>query len=140
MATLLELINTYEQVADELPAPIQLRLSQYRTSIEPDYVRQDADAELLAEPGRGLDRSNRLSRFRDFARAGEAVWQEVDLQKGLDSTWNVVWNELKYKAKVHKEYGELPLVHRVPAQINQVFMNILVKMPPMPSTPWGISG
>ena len=39
---------------------------------------------------------------------------------------NVVWNELKYKAKVHKEYGVLPLVRCVPAQINQVFMNIMI--------------
>ena len=38
----------------------------------------------------------------------------------------MVWNELKYKAKVHKEYSPLPLVRCVPAQINQVFMNILV--------------
>lgn len=126
VATLLELINTYEQVADELPAPIQLRLSQYRTSIELDYVRQDV-IELLAESAEGLDRVKQIVQdLKDFARAGEAVWQEADLQKGLDSTLNVVWNELKYKAKVHKEYGELPLVHCVPAQINQVFMNILV--------------
>ena len=126
IATLLDLINTYEQVADELPVAVQQRLSQYRESIELDYVRQDV-IELLAESAEGLDRVKQIVQdLKDFARAGEAVWQEADLQKGLDSTLNVVWNELKYKAKVHKEYGELPLVHCVPAQINQVFMNILV--------------
>ena len=126
IATLLDLVNTYEQVADELPAAVQQRLSQYRESIELDYVRQDV-IELLAESADGLDRVKQIVQdLKDFARAGEAVWQEADLLKGLDSTLNVVWNELKYKAKVHKEYSPLPLVRCVPAQINQVFMNILV--------------
>jgi len=39
---------------------------------------------------------------------------------------NIVWNELKYKAEVKKEYGHLPLVKGYPHQLNQVFMNILV--------------
>ena len=28
-----------------------------------------------------------------------------DLHKGLESTLNIVWNDLKYKAKVEKHYG-----------------------------------
>jgi two-component system NtrC family sensor kinase len=44
----------------------------------------------------------------------------------MDSTLNVVWNELKYKATVRKEYGELPEVQCYPQQLNQVFMNLLV--------------
>ena len=45
---------------------------------------------------------------------------------GLDSTLNVVWNELKYKAEVRKEYGSLPKVECLPSELNQVFMNLLV--------------
>jgi signal transduction histidine kinase len=41
-------------------------------------------------------------------------------------TLNVVWNELKYKAEVSKDYGKLPEVECIPSQINQVFMNLLV--------------
>ena len=39
---------------------------------------------------------------------------------------NVVWNEIKYKAKVFKDLGDLPMVDCYPHRINQVFMNILV--------------
>lgn len=35
-------------------------------------------------------------------------------------------NEIKYKAKVIKEYGNLPDVECLPSQLNQVFMNLLV--------------
>jgi signal transduction histidine kinase len=64
--------------------------------------------------------------LKDFSHVDEAEWQWADLHKGLDSTLNVVWNELKYKAEVVKEYGELPVVECLPFQINQVFMNLLV--------------
>ncbi|MFX6567416.1 hypothetical protein ABTG51_20345, partial [Acinetobacter baumannii] len=46
--------------------------------------------------------------------------------KGLDSTLNIVWNELKYKVRLEKHYGQLPLVECLPSELNQVFMNILV--------------
>lgn len=48
----------------------------------------------------------------------ETAHQQADL--------NVVWNELKYKADVIRELGMIPAVDCVPAQINQVFMNLLV--------------
>jgi len=120
------LIGTFEQVSDELPIGVQKRLNELKENIELDYVRQDI-IELLAESADGLDRVKQIVQdLKDFARAGESVWQDADLHRGLDSTLNVVWNELKYKAKVHKEYGDLPLVRCVPAQINQVFMNIMI--------------
>jgi two-component system, NtrC family, sensor kinase len=48
------------------------------------------------------------------------------LHRGLDSTLNIVSGEIKYKAEVVKEYGDLPPVECVASQLNQVFMNLLV--------------
>jgi signal transduction histidine kinase len=39
---------------------------------------------------------------------------------------NVVWNEIKYKAEVSKEYANIPQIECYPSQLNQVFMNLLV--------------
>jgi len=44
----------------------------------------------------------------------------------LESTLRVVWNELKYKAEVVKEFAGLPHIMCFPFQLNQVFMNLLV--------------
>jgi len=63
--------------------------------------------------------------LKDFSRVGETGWQRVDLHDGLESTLNIVWNEIKYKAEVDRDYGDLPEVHCIPSQINQVFMNLL---------------
>jgi len=65
--------------------------------------------------------------LKNFSRVGEPDWQSADLQKGLDSTLNIVWNELKYKCVVIKNYSDdLPQIRCIASQLNQVFMNLLV--------------
>jgi signal transduction histidine kinase len=64
--------------------------------------------------------------LRDFSRVGETQWQWADIHHGLDSTLNIVWNELKYTCEVIRHYGKLPQINCVPSQLNQVFMNLLV--------------
>jgi hemerythrin-like metal-binding protein len=91
-----------------------------------EYLRTDID-DLVRESQDGLDRVKKIvSNLKDFSHVDEAEWQEADLNAGLDSTLNVVWNEIKYKAEVVKQFGALPAVQCIPAQINQVFMNLLV--------------
>jgi two-component system NtrC family sensor kinase len=48
------------------------------------------------------------------------------LHDGIDATLNIVNNEIKYKADLVKEYGNLPEVECLASQLNQVFMNLLV--------------
>jgi len=100
----------------------------HRLMTEKDYTYIKTDiAALMAESKDGLARVRKIVQdLKDFSRVGEAEWQWADLHKGLDSTLNIVWNELKYKCTVKKAYGELPEVHCLPSQLNQVFMNLLV--------------
>lgn len=99
-----------------------------RTREEKDYrYLHDDTLALIAESRDGLARVARIVRdLKDFSRPGEGSKQWTDLHQGLDSTLNIVWNELKYKCTVVKEYGELPLVWCEPSQINQAIMNLLI--------------
>ncbi|MDP1652882.1 MAG: ATP-binding protein [Rhodocyclaceae bacterium] len=91
-----------------------------------EFLRTDT-FQLLAESKDGLARVAKIVRdLKDFSRVGEAEWQTVDLHTGIDSTLNLVWNELKYKCTVTKDYGMLPPIWCIPSQLNQVFMNLLV--------------
>jgi PAS domain S-box-containing protein len=91
-----------------------------------DFLRQDV-LQLLGESTDGLLRVKKIVQdLKDFSRPGETHWQWADLHQGLDSTLNIVWNEIKYKCTVNKAYGELPQVRCLPSQLNQVFMNLLV--------------
>jgi two-component system NtrC family sensor kinase len=125
---LLALIETYE-ATDPLLATdpaLKSRVDRIKRELDIDYVREDV-RKLIDESIEGTDRVRRIVQdLRDFSRTGEVDWQWVDLHAGLDSTLNVVRNEVKYKADVVREYGELPRVEALPSQLNQVFMNLLV--------------
>jgi PAS domain S-box-containing protein len=91
-----------------------------------DYLRKDI-FQLLDESKDGLARLRKIVQdLKNFSHVDDAEWCWADLHKGLDSTLNIVWNELKYKCKVTKAYGQLPEVYCLPAQLNQVFMNLIV--------------
>lgn len=115
-----------EQSTDRGPMLFD-EVRQLREALDLDFLRQDVDA-LLAETLEGIGRVQKIVQdLKDFSRAGaEDDWQWVDLHRGLDSTLNIVNNEIKYKAQVIKEYGELPEIECLPSQLNQVFLNLLV--------------
>ena len=90
------------------------------------YIKEDI-RQLLAESKDGTDRVRRIvQNLKDFSHVSEDEWQWTDLHTGIDSTLTLVWNEIKYKADLHKEYGNLPNVFCLASQINQVIMNLLV--------------
>jgi len=124
----LALLDAYDTVTEYLPEDqneVQ-QLLQLKQNSDISYIRDDI-LELLEECGQGVDRVRTIVRdLKDFAHPDADEWQWVNLHKGLDSTLNVVWNELKYKADVKKEYGQLPEVQCLPSQLNQIWMNFLV--------------
>ena len=120
------LLEAYWSAEAALPEPERARMEEARRRADLDFLREDV-ASLLAECEEGLGRVKKIvSDLRDFSRVDRAEWQWADVHQGLDSTLNIVWNELKYKAEVRKEYGELPEIECMPSQLNQVFMNLLV--------------
>ena len=127
-AGLFSLIDAYEKLERETPAglPERRNVEDVRKVVELDYLRQDIP-DLLHESSQGLARVKRIvADLKDFSHVDEGDWKEADINAGLESALNVVWNELKYKAKVVKEFGQLPTVRCIPAQLNQVFMNLLI--------------
>jgi signal transduction histidine kinase len=98
-----------------------------KLTLELAYVQVDLKL-LLKESQEGLDRVKKIIQsLKDFSRIEVSDnWRDENILLGLESTLNVVWNELKYKCEVRKEYADLPPVTCVLSQLNQVFMNLLV--------------
>jgi PAS domain S-box-containing protein len=67
-----------------------------------------------------------VSDLKNFSNIDRAQIQDADLEAGLESTLNIVWNEIKYNTEVEKHYGKIPPVTCNSQQINQVFLNLLV--------------
>jgi len=127
VADIFNVIAAYEAAEALLPGGPQLSiLRQAKETAELDFVKEDIK-QLLVESCDGLDRVKRIVQdLKDFSRVGENGWQTADLVRGLESTLNVVRNEVKYKAEVVKRYGAMPEIECMPSQLNQVFMNLLV--------------
>jgi signal transduction histidine kinase len=82
---------------------------------------------VINESLEGMARVEKIvSDLKDFAHVDKAELEHADLNHGIKSTLNIVWNELKYKAQVIKDLGRIPSVKCYPQRLNQVFMNILV--------------
>lgn len=84
-------------------------------------------ADLLHESLEGADRVKHIVLdLKDFARVDDAAVKPTDLNQCVNSTVNIVRNELKYVAQLTLELGSIPPVMCNPQQINQVITNLLV--------------
>jgi two-component system, NtrC family, sensor kinase len=99
-----------------------------RKHLDVDFIMGDLP-NLLEESREGIERVTKIVQdLKDFSRSngsGEPM-RPADLHKGLESTINIVWNELKYKVQLEKHYGELPQVECHASEINQVLMTLLI--------------
>jgi len=125
---LLQIVDLYAS-ADHLLAvdpALHRDIAAARDKADLDFLRSDIET-LIAESIEGTARVRRIVQdLRDFSRVDSHEWQWADLHAGLESTLNVVMSEIKYKADVVRQFGTLPKVECMPAQLNQVFMNMLV--------------
>lgn len=118
----LRLISAYATVDDGKSE----KIAALRREIDFDYLLEDYPV-LIHETVDGIERVRKIVQdMRDFSHVDSNAWEAADLHAGIESTLNVVWNEIKYKAEVVREYGELPRVECLPGQINQVIVNLLI--------------
>ncbi|MEH6625634.1 MAG: ATP-binding protein [Motiliproteus sp.] len=105
---------------------IRQRIADQYKHLDIDYLKEDLSS-IIKESSEGLRRVKEIvHNLKDFSRIDKVDREEIDLHQCLDSTINIVWNELKYHVELVKEYGELPLVTCRPSQLGQVFLNLLV--------------
>jgi signal transduction histidine kinase len=119
---LLKLVQLYQQSEGQDQATIRA----YAKSIDLEFLQDDL-AKILKSMQSGTDRVREIVlSLRNFSRLDESDFKAVDLHEGIDSTLLLLNHRVKRNLNVIRDYGELPLVECYPAQLNQVFMNILV--------------
>ncbi len=134
-------INPAARYADDLVKTIQL-YQRYYPKPFPEIAEklEEIDADFIAEDfprilGSMQQGANRIKQIvlslRNFSRLDEKDSKIVDIHEGIESTLVILQHRLKEQSKqrgeiqVIKEYGKLPQIECYPAQINQVFMNVL---------------
>ncbi|MEM1280441.1 MAG: ATP-binding protein, partial [Cyanobacteria bacterium P01_H01_bin.152] len=116
-----ELLETYQS---EYPEPNQHVLAKQQ-EIDLEFVLEDA-SKVLRSMKLGTQRVRDIVVYlRNYSRLDEAVIKDVDIHEGLESTLLILNHRIKQEVDVIKDYGSLPPVRCSPAQLNQVFTNIV---------------
>ncbi|MEI7612459.1 MAG: ATP-binding protein [Betaproteobacteria bacterium] len=125
---LLKVLATYQDAEPALAEHPELlaAIKQAKSAADLDFLQEDI-VNLINESLDGVHRVKKIvDNLKDFSRVDTAEWQYANLETGLESTLNIVNNEIKYKAEVIKEFAGLPEIDCIVSQLNQVFLNLLV--------------
>ncbi len=105
---------------------VRTNLLGLRKKLKVDHIFEDIP-ELIDESREGLERvSEIVQNLKTFSRVDSEGLEQACINECLAGTLKIVMNELKYKATILTDYGEIPSIECHPAELNQVFMNLLV--------------
>lgn len=122
---LIELVELYDD--ETLPEPLASRVKKFKEEIH--YARMVDDLKgAITDCREGVDRVREIVRnLRTFSRLDEAEFKPTDIHEGIDSTIRLL---SRYLTQGHinlvRDYGMVPTVEAFSAQLNQIWMNLLV--------------
>lgn len=122
--SLLKLVDAYEWADSESAgtAAVELKKRIGFGQMVADLNEAIADCQVGVERVRDI-----VQNLRTFSRLDEAEFKKTDLHEGLDSTIRLLSRYFSGgKIALKREYGEIPQIDSFPAQLNQVWMNLLV--------------
>ena len=118
---LLTLLNLYQKHFPQATPEI----TDYTEEIDLEFLQNDLPRLVSSLQMGGHRIQDIILSLRNFSRLDEAEQKDVDLHEGIDSTLLILNHKLKPDIEVVRDYGYLPKILCYPAQLNQVFMNIL---------------
>jgi PAS domain S-box-containing protein len=122
-------------VAHEINNPLSYVVANVDLAIEEilsmrggeGWGRMKGLEEMLLEAREGIARVTRIVRaLKTFSRVEEERPSIVDLIPVIELSVNMANNEIRHRARLVMDYGEIPLVEADEARLGQVFINLLV--------------
>lgn len=125
IARLSQCLKAYDAVT--LPAEAGARVAEIKAQADYDRIMEDLNS-VLDDCYLGAERiRDVVQNLKLFSRLDEAEVKRVDLNEGLEATVRLLSRYFKQgQITVRRDYGELPPVNCFAAQLNQVWMNLLV--------------
>ncbi|MGD1804802.1 ATP-binding protein [Dapis sp. BLCC M126] len=116
-----DLLNLYQKLYPDSHPEIENLMAE----MDINYIISDLP-QIISSMQMGTDRiKNIVLSLRNFSRLDESKVKSADLHEGIDNTLLILSHKLIHGVEIIKNYGDLPLVECYPAQLNQVFMNII---------------
>ncbi len=131
VSDLAELLGEYHKLKDvvaagEAAASFVGKIEALEQRLDLGYMLDDMQS-LVAENRDGLERVVKILRdLKNFSHLEEEAPQNVNLNDVIEDALNLARNELRFKAEIETDLGELPTFLGHPGQLSQVFINILI--------------
>jgi two-component system, NtrC family, sensor kinase len=100
-------------LAEEGDAQLQERLKEVREAVDETLTGADRVSEIVQD-------------IRRFSRGDEGKRGPVNIHAVLDLCGNIARSQLRHRAQLVKEYGELPLVNASESRLGQIFLNLII--------------
>lgn len=122
---LLTLVKYYDQV--DMPAEIAAGAEEIKTKIAYRRTLDDLEASI-SDCREGAERVRDIvQNLRTFSRLDEAEIKRADIHEGIESTVRILSRYFSGgNISLERRFGVLPMIESYPAQLNQVWMNLLV--------------
>jgi signal transduction histidine kinase/ActR/RegA family two-component response regulator len=128
-------------VAHEINNPLAFVLSNVRFALDelgrPEPAARDAAeaARALHEAARGIERMKDIvGGLRGLSRAEDDEAASVELDKAVEATLRLAWNEIRHQALLVRELRPAPPVSSTEGRIGQLVLNLVVNaLQAMPS-------
>ncbi|MGB3534703.1 MAG: response regulator [Microcoleaceae cyanobacterium] len=123
---LLHILQLYQQIIPDPPDEIQATIDE----IDLEFLQSDF-LQLMDSMQVGSSRIKEIvTSLRSFSRLDEAEHKTIDIHDCLNDTLNLVHYHLQSQEnlreiKVVKKYGKIDKFNGYPAELNQVFINII---------------
>ncbi|MBE9183797.1 PAS domain-containing protein [Microcoleus sp. LEGE 07076] len=124
---LIKLLQIYQQ---HYPEPVP-EIAEKLAEVDVYFIAEDFP-KIMASMKGGANRIKQIVlSLRNFSRLDEKDIKLTDIHEGIESTLVLLQQRLQSQPKggeikIIKNYGELPKIECYPAQLNQVFMNLLL--------------
>lgn len=124
---LAEYIEKSMEVVSQVEGPKAAAVKAIDDDQDLKFIVSDI-SEIMDDCADGLKRVKEIvANLKSFARSDDEEMAEIDINECIENTIKVVWNELKYKVTLHREFQQdLPKIKAHEGQIGQVIMNMLV--------------
>ncbi len=120
-----EIMPVLRRLAPEDGQPQAQEILAAAREVNLKFVLDDLPT-CLAETKEGVARVLKIvADLKNFARDDTDVMEFTDVNQILDGAIGILWNQIKYKAELVREYSELPSIPCYPSQLGQVFLNLI---------------
>lgn len=124
---LIQIITMYEECEKKIDdEKARYEIQKLKDQIDLPFIKEDVES-LIKESKEGVSRVKQIVQdLKDFSHVDQGQWQRENIINGINSSLNIAQNEIKYRAKVVKEFDPIPDIECIPSQINQVLLNMFV--------------